>query len=132
MNNFLFLFKLAIAVTFGFISYLLGGFDILLETLITLSIMDIITGVMVACVNGQLSSRIAWVGFVRKCGTYIVVAVAVKLDLFFGSDVLRGLVIGFFVGVEGLSILENWGSIGLPLPEKIKNTLKQLKDAEDE
>ena len=130
-KTFLF-FKMCSAIIFGFGLYLLGGWDCMLETLITLSLLDIVTGVIVACVQGTLSSKIAWAGFARKIGTYVIVAVAVKLDLLFGSNAMRGGAVGFFIGVEGISVIENWGNIGLPMPKKIRQVLAQLKEENSE
>jgi len=128
MDKTFMIFKMCSAMIFGFGLYLLGGWDGMLETLITLSLFDIVTGVIVACVNGTLSSKIAWSGFARKIGTYVIIAVAVKLDLLFGSDIMRGAAVGFFIGVEGISVVENWGKIGLPIPQKLKQVLAQLKE----
>lgn len=127
MHEFLMTIKIMSAVVLGAISYLLGGWDVLLRALVVLSVLDIISGFTVALVSNNVSSRIAWQGFARKIGTYVVVALAVQLDAVFGSDMLRELSVGFFIGVEGISIIENWGSCGMPLPQKLKSVLQQLK-----
>ena len=65
----------------------------------------------------------------KKVGYLIVVAVAVEIDRIIGNTgAIRSLVIYFFVANEGISILENWGNMGLPLPQKIFDTLEQLKN----
>ena len=106
-----------------------GGWDKLLQALLTLTVLDIVTGVMLAAAKKEVSSSVAMHGFAKKVGIYVLVGVAVALDGMFGTaQYLRGATIGFFIGVEGLSIIENWGGFGLPLPRKLKEVLKQLQE----
>jgi len=109
--------------------YFFGGWDLLLQILITLTVLDFITGVLSAAYNKKLSSDIGYIGIVRKIGIYIIVAVACLLDSLMNTNlVLRGATIGFYIVIEATSILENWGTMGLPLPKVIRVALKQLKD----
>ena len=108
--------------------YFLGGLDIALKTLLIFILLDYITGLCKAIVNKKVNSIIGVKGIIKKIGYLIVVALSVQLDNITGSTgALRTLVIYFFVANEGISVLENWGSIGLPLPKKIIETLEQLK-----
>lgn len=108
--------------------YFLGGLDIALKTLLIFILLDYITGLCKAIVNKKVNSIIGIKGIIKKIGYLIVVALSVQLDNITGSTgALRTLVIYFFVANEGISILENWGSIGLPLPKKIMETLEQIK-----
>lgn len=108
--------------------YLLGGWDIALQTLLIVIALDYLTGVCKAIYNRKLNSTISFKGIVKKIGYLIIVAVAVELDTITGgTGAIRTLVIYFFVANEGISILENWGSMGLPLPQKIFDVLEQLK-----
>ena len=108
--------------------YFLGGLDIALKTLLIFILLDYITGLCKAIVNKKVNSIIGVKGIINKIGYLIVVALSVQLDNITGSTgALRTLVIYFFVANEGRSVLENWGSIGLPLPKKIMETLEQLK-----
>ena len=108
--------------------YFLGGLDIALKTLLIFILLDYITGLCKAIVNKKVNSFIGVKGIIKKIGYIIVVALSVQLDNITGSTgALRTLVIYFFVANEGISVLENWGSIGLPLPKKIMETLEQLK-----
>ena len=108
--------------------YFLGGLDIALKTLLIFILLDYITGLCKAIVNKKVNSIIGVKGIIKKIGYLIVVALSVQLDNITGSTgALRTLVIYFFVANEGISVLENWGSIGLPLPKKIMETLEQLK-----
>lgn len=109
--------------------YFLGGFDTALKTLLIIIVLDYITGVCEAIVNKKINSKIGAKGIVKKVGYLIIVAVSVLLDQIVGdTGAIRNLVIYFFVANEGISILENWGSIGLPLPKKIMEVLEQLKN----
>ena len=109
--------------------YYLGGWDIALQTLIVVIVLDYITGLCKAIHNKKLNSEIGLKGIVKKVGYFIVVAVAVILDRTAGNTgAIRTLVIYFFVANEGISILENWGGMGLPLPQKLTETLEQLKN----
>lgn len=108
--------------------YFLGGWDIALQTLIIVIGLDYLTGVCKAIYNKKLNSTISFKGIVKKIGYLIIVAVAVELDNITGNTgAIRTLVIYFFVANEGISILENWGSMGLPLPQKVFDVLEQLK-----
>ena len=109
--------------------YFLGGWDIALQTLLIVIGLDYLTGVCKAIYNKKLNSTISFKGIVKKIGYLIIVAVAVELDNITGNTgAIRTLVIYFFVANEGISILENWGSMGLPLPQKIFDVLEQLKN----
>jgi toxin secretion/phage lysis holin len=118
--------KLAGAVIFGFLSYFLGGWDTLLRGLVVLTCLDIVSGISAGIIFQNVSSRVAWTGFTKKIGTYVIIALAVQLDILLGTSVLRQMTVGFFITVEGISILENWGRCGLPLPQKLRDVLEQL------
>ena len=108
--------------------YFLGGLDIALKTLLIFMLLDYITGICKAIVNKKINSIIGIKGIIKKVGYLIIVALSVQLDnITGGTGALRTLVIYFFVANEGISVLENWGSIGLPLPKKIMEILEQLK-----
>ena len=109
--------------------YFLGGWDIALKILLTVVVIDYITGVLKAIYERNLNSTIGAKGIIKKVGYFMVVAVAVILDRITGeTGAIRTLVIYFFVANEGISILENWGGMGLPLPQKLIDTLEQLKN----
>ena len=109
--------------------YFLGGWDIALQILITVIVLDYVTGVFKAIYNKKINSSVGLKGIIKKIGYLIIVAVAVILDKIAGNTgAIRTLVIYFFVANEGISILENWGGMGLPLPQKIFDVLEQLKN----
>lgn len=109
--------------------YFLGGWDIALQVLILAVVLDYITGICKAIYKKKLNSEIGLKGIVKKIGYFILVAVSVMLDRITGdTGAIRTLVIYFFVANEGISILENWGGMGIPFPQKLRDTLEQLKN----
>lgn len=113
--------------------YFLGGWDVALQILLLVVALDYITGVCKAIYNKKLNSEIGAKGIVKKIGYFVVVALATILDRTMGdTGALRTLVIYFFVANEGISILENWGGMKLPLPKKLVETLEQLKNKGDQ
>lgn len=109
--------------------YFLGGWDVALQTLLVVIVLDYLTGICKAIYNKKINSTVGLKGIIKKVGYLIVVAVAVILDHIAGeTGAIRTLVIYFFVANEGISILENWGGMGLPLPKKIIEILEQLKN----
>ena len=106
----------------GWIGYFLGGCDGLLYALIAFVVIDYITGVMCAIINKQLSSEVGFKGIFRKVLIFLLVGIANIIDVqVIGTGaVLRTAVIFFYISNEGVSLLENAGHLGLPIPEKIK------------
>lgn len=108
--------------------YYLGGLDAALKTLLVLMVLDYNTGLCKAIVNKEINSIIGAKGIIKKVGYLVIVAVSVLLDEIVGNTgAIRNLVVYFFVANEGISILENWGKIGLPLPPKVLEVLEQIK-----
>lgn len=108
--------------------YLLGGWDVSLICLIVAIAIDYISGVMKAFVKKELSSKIGLYGLLKKVGVLLVVMLAVVVDRVTGeTGMIRSLVIYYFVANEGLSVLENLGQTGVPIPISIKKALKALK-----
>lgn len=112
----------------GFLCQWLGGWDVILKALVVLIILDYITGVLKAIVTKTLSSQVGFIGLIRKIVIFIVVATAVTVQSVVGDAIpLREIVIIFFICNEGISLLEN-ASEFVPIPEKLKETLIQLRD----
>ncbi len=129
MKNFINFITGTLATT---LVYFLGGWDIALQILITVIILDYVTGIFKAIYSKKVNSSVGLKGIIKKLGYLIIVAVAVILDKIAGNTgAIRTLVIYFFVANEGISILENWGAMGLPLPQKIFDVLEQLKNEND-
>ena len=114
----------------GWLGYFLGGCDGLLFALVVFVVMDYVTGVMCAAADRKLSSEVGFKGICRKVLIFMMVGIANVLDvLIIGSgSVLRTAVIFFYLSNEGVSLLENAGHLGLPIPEKLKAVLEQLHD----
>ena len=119
--------KIVLATAFGMIVKLLGGWDIALQSLITLTALDFITGVITGMANKNLSSHLAIRGIVKKIGIFTLIAVVVAGGDALGNDDFRGIVIGFFIIAEIISIVENWANFGLPIPPQLKKALVNLK-----
>lgn len=117
----------------GWLGYFLGGCDGLVVALVVFVVADYLTGVMCAISERKLSSEVGFKGICRKVIIFILVGIANILDVqVIGSgSVLRTAVIFFYISNEGVSLLENAGRLGLPIPEKLKAVLEQLHDKED-
>lgn len=123
-------FQIITASICGICGFLWGELDGLLYALIAFMILDYVTGLAVAWIRKELSSETGFKGIAKKVFILILVAIGHVLDVHvLGSGgVCRSAVIGFYLANEGISILENAGNMGLPLPKKLVEVLKQLKD----
>ena len=118
------------------LAQLFGGWDAALGTLIAFMALDYATGIAVAAVfrrsektpDGTLESRAGWKGLCRKGMSLAAVLVACRLDLLLGSDFIRDAVVIGFAANEALSILENAGLMGVPLPGVIVSAVHVLKE----
>ena len=108
----------------------LGSFDSLMYALVAFIVTDYVTGVLCAIVERRLSSAVGFRGICQKVFILALVGVANVLDVHVvGSGcVLRSAVIFFYCANEGISIVENAARIGLPVPEKLKEVMQQLKN----
>ena len=126
--------QLIFAAVGGWIGWFIGGCDGLLYALVVFVVVDYITGVMCAAADKELSSEVGFRGIAKKALIFLLVGSANILDVqVIGSgSVLRTAVIFFYISNEGVSLLENAGHLGLPIPKKLKEILEQLHDrAED-
>lgn len=122
------------------LSALLGGWDHALATLLYFMAADYITGVIVAGVfkasakspSGALESRAGWKGLCRKCVTILFVLIAHRLDLALGVSYVRdGVIYGFMLN-ELISLVENAGLMGIPLPPVLTRAIDVLKNRTNE
>ncbi len=122
--------QMTIAVIGGWIGYFVGGVDGLMTALLVLMVLDYVTGIMCAVVDRQLSSAIGFKGIFKKVLVIMLVGVAHIVDVYVvrSGEALRSAVICFYLSNEGVSVLENAGRLGLPIPEKLKAILSQLHD----
>lgn len=121
------------AAVCGICGFLWGQLDGLLYALIVFMILDYLTGLISTWIHKDLSSVVGFISIAKKVLILILVAVGHLLDDYVlgGGSVCRSAVIGFYLANEGISILENAGNIGLPLPKKLTDVLEQLKNKEE-
>ena len=127
--------QLVFAVIGGWLGWFLGECDGLMYALIAFVIADYVTGVMCAVSDKRLSSEVGFKGICRKVLIFVLVGMANILDMHvIGTGcVLRTAVLFFYISNEGVSVLENAGHLGLPVPARLLNVLEQLhEDAEQE
>ena len=122
--------QFVIAAIGGWIGYFLGGCDGLVYALLVFVAADYITGIMCAIVDKRLSSEIGFKGICKKVLIFILVGMANILDtqVIGNGCIVRSAFIFFYISNEGISILENAGHLGLPIPEKLKAILEQLNE----
>ena len=121
----------------GLIAGLFGGWDAAMLSLLIFMGIDYITGLIVAASgkslksdNGGLSSKIGWRGLLKKGVVLLLVVVAVRLDVMLGTSYVRDAVCIGFCCNELLSIIENAGLLGVPLPVALKNAVELLQKKE--
>ncbi|KGM99591.1 phage holin family protein [Clostridium botulinum] len=114
----------------GWLGWILGGADGFLYALITFVIIDYLTGIMASILEQKLSSEAGFRGIFKKVLTFVLVGVAHIIDYYLigSGSAIRTAVIFFYISNEGISILENTARIGLPIPDKLRNILEQLKE----
>ncbi|GAA0246251.1 phage holin family protein [Faecalicatena contorta] len=130
MKAFTEIIQYASAVMGGFVGWFLGGFDGFLYALLAFVIIDYLTGIMVAVLEKKLSSEVGFRGIFKKVLIFCLVAIGHIIDtqVIKSGSVLRTAVIFFYLSNEGISILENVALIGLPVPQKLKDVLEQLRE----
>ena len=123
----------------GMISQAFGGWDAALITLLIFMAVDYVSGLIVAGVfqasdkseSGSLSSAACWQGLARKGMTLVIVLVAAQLDKVLGTAFVRDAVVIAYIVNETISIIENAGLMGLPIPDVIMSAIEQLQGKKD-
>ena len=112
------------------IGVVLGGWDGLLYALVLFMVVEYLTQILVAILNKKLSSEIGFCGIAKKVSIIILVMIGNVIDVLIiqNGSVIRTAVIFFYLSNEGIVILENVALLGLPIPQKLKDILEQLKD----
>lgn len=114
------------------LTYFLGGFDLALKSLLIVMTIDYLTGVSSAIYNKKLSSKIGFKGIIKKFCYLLVIGLSVAIDNLTGQNgIIRSLVIYCFIANDGISIIENMGELDIKLPQKLIDTLEQLKKKGD-
>lgn len=130
MKEFWNMTQLAFAAVGGWLGWFLGGCDGLLYALIAFAVIDYITGIMCAIYDKNLSSSVGFKGICKKVLIFAIVGIGHIIDaqVIGTGSVLRTAVIFFYISNEGVSLIENAGHLGLPIPAKLKAVLEQLHD----
>lgn len=111
------------------LTWAFGSWEIGIQVLVGCMVADYVMGLMCGSIEKNLSSDIGFKGLKKKFTILIILMLAVMLDRLIGQGwVFRTLVIWFYIGMEGLSILENAVRLGVPFPEQLKDVLIQLKE----
>lgn len=111
----------------------IGKFDDLLKCAIIFMSIDYIAGVAAAVVEKKLSSKVGFAGFIKKIFMIFIIIVANEIDtMILHTSFLRECVIIFYIANESISIVENAGRMGVKIPKKLMEVIKELKQEGDE
>jgi len=120
--------KWPVALCGGVVTAYLGGWDLMLTLLVGFVIIDYVVAVIVAAMDGRLSSKVGFRGIAKKMLIFVVVGIACMLDAALGQDMLRNVTIWFYIANEGISILENLGIAGVPFPRRLSDALEIIRE----
>lgn len=111
------------------IVYFIGGYDYSISLLVMFVVLDYITGLLAAIKRKEISSDVMYWGMIRKIFQFVVVGIGASLDILLGNEafVIRLLVIYYYIGMEGISLLENMVLLGVKVPQKLIDVLEQIK-----
>lgn len=115
------------------VTAIFGGWDMLMTALVAMAVADYVTGLIAAGISGSLDSRVGWKGILKKLLIFVAVAVAATVDMATGLEghPLRAAACLFYIGNEGISIVENLGRAGVPIPARLAGLFQRLKDEND-
>lgn len=120
--------KSVVAVGGAAASFLFGGWTQLMTVLVVFMVIDFASGLILALKEGRAASRELWFGVTRKIGTLAIVAVAHMLDTTIGeAHLIRDAAIFFYLAGELLSLIENSGRLGVPIPPVIRKAVEVLR-----
>lgn len=113
--------------------YLWGGWSLLLHLLLWFVIIDWLTGWAAAWMNGELKSRIGYIGIARKMTIFLIIAITHLVDRVLGEmNYFQNTVIFFYLANELLSIIENVGRMGVPIPQSLRNVVRVFQSKSEE
>lgn len=132
MSNILNVLKFFLVMIVVAMEKIMGGFDWMLKCLIILMVLDFIAGILKAIHNKELSSEICYFGIVKKIFILVIICLAVMIDkqlksLGIDAPIIRDITIAYYSINEMISIIENVSNY-IPVPDKIKEILEQLKN----
>ena len=127
------IFKNILAGVCTVLSFLFGDMEGLMVALVALIILDYISGVIAAAVEKRLSSEVGAKGIAKKIFMLLIVALAniVDINVIGDGHVLKTVTVVFYICNECISLIENAGRIGVPVPKKLLDVLEQLRDKGD-
>lgn len=132
MDDILRVISLGISAVISWTLYFLGGWDVLLYSILILMTLDYVTGVMVALREKKFAFEIGFLGITKKFMIVILIALAVVIDgVLQTPGAIRALLIVWYSANEGLSIIENAGYLGVPVPEWFTDKLTQIKEEKE-
>ena len=108
-------------------TFLFGAFDLPLQILCVAVVLDYFSGMLKAFYLGEVSSKVGYKGLVKKVGIFFVVIVAQIADMLLGLIIFRSAICLFFSANEMISVLENVGNMGIPIPKFLTDRLTQVK-----
>ncbi|GLH64561.1 phage holin family protein [Parageobacillus sp. G301] len=119
-----------ISLVGSFVSFLIGGMDSLVIILLCFVIADYVTGLIASAIEGRLSSQVGFRGIVRKLLIFVLVAVSHLLEIAIGwnNHFIRDAIIFFYIANEFISIVENAGRAGVPIPSFLRKAIELFKD----
>lgn len=122
------IYKTLAAASGAITGYFFGGWPVLLGVLVAFVSIDYITGIFAAATEGKLSSNVGFKGIAKKLAIFFLVAVAHLTDVAIGQgNFIRDAAIFFYLANELISILENCGRLGLPVPGSLQQAVAVLK-----
>jgi len=125
--------KYVAAIGGSLVTYLFGGWSALIQILVAFVVIDYVTGVLAAAYHGKLDSNIGLKGIAKKVFIFVIVACGHLVDGAMGTNnIVRDAAIYFYIANELISILENAGAIGLPVPDVLKNSIDRLKSKDED
>lgn len=126
--------KVSLSAIAAGITAVFGGWDMLMTALVAMAVADYISGLVAAGISGSLDSKVGWHGILKKLLVFVAVAVAATVDTATGLEghPLRAAACLFYVGNEGISIVENLGRAGVPIPKPLAALFNRLKDENDQ
>ncbi|MDF9296258.1 MULTISPECIES: phage holin family protein [Geobacillus] len=120
----------AVSLFGSFLSMFVGSVDSFVVILLALVIVDYITGIVASAMEGALSSQVGFRGIARKLLVFVLVAAAHLVDVAIGWNMhlIRDAIVFFYIANEFISIVENAGRAGVPIPSVLRKAIELLKD----
>lgn len=126
--------KFTIGTFTGFVSWMVGGFGLVFTVLIGLMALDFLSGIMVGIYEKKINSRIGTRGLIKK--TYVILLIGavymIEVAILNGNGIVTDGVSGAFCLIEFVSLTENGGKLGVPMPQKVKDIILVLKNKDKE